>query len=80
MPNEILLNIFERILESIGLIEGRFSKIRQPSDCKASKEGETNFDAIMMRFQIVGELTKQADNLDKVLLTKFNQVNWNTII
>ncbi len=80
MPNEILLDIFERIAESIQMVEERFSEINHASDFKATKQGETNFDAIMMRFQIVGELLKQADKLDNVLLSKFPQVQWNEIM
>ncbi len=80
MPNEILLDIFERIAESIGKIEERFSGIQQASDFNSSASGETNFDAIMMRFQIIGELLKQSDKIDKTLLSNYKAVNWNEII
>lgn len=80
MPNPILEDIFERIAESIELIEERFSEITMASDFKSTKQGKTNFDAIMMRFQIIGELLKQADKLDTSFLHKYPQVKWNEIM
>ena len=59
MSNEELISNLDLIVESIQLIQARFSKIRVPEDFVLTPDGVTLLDAIAMRLQVIGESVKQ---------------------
>jgi uncharacterized protein with HEPN domain len=65
------------ILESIFLIETRFSKINSADDLISSADGVFILDAIAMRLQVVGELLKKVNKMDKSLLEKYPEIEWD---
>jgi len=56
MFNDITLENLRIILESIALIEERFSRINSPADLVLSPDGVLVLDSIAMRLQVVGEI------------------------
>lgn len=59
MHNPILSDNLKIILESIDLIEERFSKINLADDFVTSSEGVLLLDAVSMRLQVIGETVKK---------------------
>ncbi len=68
------------ILESIVLVEDRFSKINSADDLVSSADGVFILDGIAMRLQVVGELLKKINKMDKSLLEKYPEIEWDKII
>ncbi len=68
------------ILESIVLVEDRFSKINSADDLVSSADGAFILDGIAMRLQVVGELLKKINKMDKSLLGKYPEIEWDKII
>jgi uncharacterized protein with HEPN domain len=56
--DEITVNL-DLMVESIHLVQERFSKILEAADFVGSTEGVILLDAISMRLQIIGELFKK---------------------
>ena len=80
MPDEIILENFHLMLESLELIKIRFSKINHPDDFVSNDNGVLILDAIAMRLQVVGELLKKNDKKDKFLLQNYPEINWKNIM
>jgi hypothetical protein len=55
MREDEILDHLDLMLESIELIEKRFSRIRLPEDFVLSLDGVTLLDAVSMRLQVIGE-------------------------
>ena len=60
MLNRIVSDNLQTILESIILIEERFLKVDVPNKFVTSPEGVILLDAVSMRLQVIGELTKES--------------------
>ena len=67
------------MLESIELIEKRFSRIRLPEDFVLSFDGVTLLDAVSMRLQIIGESVRKIEKLDPSFLIHYSDIEWNKI-
>jgi uncharacterized protein with HEPN domain len=67
-------------MESIVLIEDRFSKINNADDLVSSDSGILILDGITMRLQVVGELLRKINKMDKSLLEKYPEIEWDKII
>ena len=80
MLNSIVRDNLQIILESIILIEERFSKIDVPEKFVASPEGVLLLDAVSMWLQVIGELTKKIDKVDASLLEEYPEIEWEKII
>jgi uncharacterized protein with HEPN domain len=80
MLDEIIRDNLQVILESIVLIESRFSKINSADDLVSSEGGVLILDAIAMRLQIVGELLKKISKIDKTLLEHYPEIEWDKIM
>ena len=80
MRDDIIRDNLQIILESIVLIENRFSKINSADDLISSADGVLILDAIAMRLQVVGELLKKINRMNKSLLENYPEIEWNKIM
>ncbi len=80
MLNGLIRDNLQIILESIVLIEHRFSKINSAEDLVSSEDGVLILDAIAMRLQVVGELLKKINKVDKSILENYPQIEWDNIM
>jgi uncharacterized protein with HEPN domain len=79
MPENEVLDILDLILESIKLVQKRFSKIRVPDDFVVTAEGVTLLDAVSMRLQVIGESVKRIEKNDSLLLQRYAEIEWDKI-
>jgi uncharacterized protein with HEPN domain len=79
MPENEVLDILDLILESIKLVQKRFSKIRVPDDFVVTAEGVTLLDAVSMRLQVIGESVKRIEKSDPLLLQRYAEIEWDKI-
>jgi uncharacterized protein with HEPN domain len=79
MPENEVLDILDLILESIKLVQKRFSKIRVPDDLVVTAEGVTLLDAVSMRLQVIGESVKRIEKNDPSLLQRYAEIEWDKI-
>jgi len=80
MLNSIVSDNLQIIFESIILIEERFSKIDVPGKFVTSPEGILLLDAVSMRLQVIGELTKKIHKVEASLLEEYPEIEWSKII
>ncbi len=71
MSDGIIQENLQLILESLDLIENRFSRIASPDDLVGSEYGVLVLDSIAMRLQVVGELLKKNNKIDEILLWNY---------
>jgi uncharacterized protein with HEPN domain len=80
MRNPIVSDNLKIIVESIDLIEDRFSKINLADDFVTSPEGVLLLDAISMRLQVIGETVKKIDKIEPSLFEMYRDVEWRKIM
>ncbi len=80
MLDDIIRDNLQIILESIILIENRFSKINSADDLVSSADGVLILDAIAMRLQVTGELLKKISKIDESLLEHYPEIEWDKIM
>jgi uncharacterized protein with HEPN domain len=79
MLDQEIADYLDLMLESIDLIENRFSKIRSPEDFVQSTEGVILLDAISMRLQVIGESVRKTQKADQSFLDSYSSVEWDKI-
>ena len=79
MPEEEIAEILDLMLESIKLVQERFSRIRIPDDFVSTPEGVTLLDAISMRLQVIGESVKRIQKRNPVFLGTYFEIDWDKI-
>ncbi len=79
MHEQEIADYLDLILESIKLLEGRFLKIRSPSEFMQSADGITLLDAISMRLQVIGESVRKIQKLDPSFLDPYSDIEWDKI-
>ncbi|EFK05787.1 putative toxin-antitoxin system, antitoxin component [delta proteobacterium NaphS2] len=79
MPEEETVDVFDLILESVRLVQDRFSKIGESADFVTTPFGLTLLDAISMRLQVIGESVKRIQNKDYELLKRYPEIQWDKI-
>jgi len=79
MHEDEIEGILDAMLESIKLIEERFSKINSADDFVSTPEGITLLDAIAMRLQVIGESVKRIQKQSPSYLKKYYQIEWDKI-
>lgn len=80
MLDDVAKDNLHAVLESITLIQDRFSEIERADDFILNADGVLILDAISMRLQIVGELLKTIDKIDNSLFEKYTEIPWEKII
>ncbi len=79
MSKDEIIDTLDLIVESIHLVQRRFSKIRRSDDFVLTPEGATLLDAISMRLQVIGESVKQIQKTNPSFLQRYAEVDWNKI-
>lgn len=79
MSEEEIVDILDLLLESIILVQERFSKITESEDFVSTWEGVTFLDAISMRLQVIGESVKRIQKKDRSLLNGYVEIEWDKI-
>ena len=79
MLKEEILDHLDLMLESISLIEKRFSRIRSPEDFVISSDGVTLLDAVSMRLQVIGESVRKIQKLDSSFLNRHSAIQWDQL-
>ena len=79
MSKDEIIDILDLIIESIHLVQERFSRIRVPDDFVLAQEGVTLLDAISMRLQVIGESVKRIEKTDLSLLQRYADIEWDKI-
>jgi uncharacterized protein with HEPN domain len=64
MHEDEIVDCVDLMLESIRLIDSRYSKIRLPGEFVQSAEGMTLLDAISMRLQVIGESVRKIQKMN----------------
>ena len=81
MDKSSTFELLEFILESIRLIERRFTDVQSGDDFLVDDEGLDRLDAISMRVQSIGEALKNLYKRELPLLEKVaDKTYWRTII
>lgn len=81
MDKSSTLELLEFILESIRLIERRFTDVQSGDDFLVNDDGLDKLDAISMRVQSIGEALKNMYKRELPLLEKVaDKTYWRTII
>jgi len=80
MLDDIIRDNLQIILESIALIEERFSKIDVADQFVTSPEGLLLLDAVSMRLQVIGELVKKIHKIQASLFERYPEIEWNKIM
>ena len=78
--SELISDILHNILDSIKLVQQRVSEISSANDLKKSPEGVKLLDSISMRLQFIGDSVKRIEKIDRQILAKYPEVEWNKII
>jgi uncharacterized protein with HEPN domain len=79
MPEDEVADILDLMLESLRLIQERFSRIKVSEDFVSTPEGVTLLDAISMRLQVIGESVKHIQKLDSAVLEQCSDIQWDKI-
>jgi uncharacterized protein with HEPN domain len=79
MPENRIADYIEIMIESIALIEARFSRIRTPEDFINSSDGSTILDAVSMRLQVIGESVRKIQKIDMSFLKQYRAIEWGQI-
>jgi uncharacterized protein with HEPN domain len=79
MREEEILDHLDLMLESISLIEERFSRIRLPEDFVLSSDGVTLLDAVSMRLQVIGESVRKIQKLDSSFVDRYPAIQWDKL-
>ena len=80
MFDDIVRDNLQFIVESLVLIEKRFSKLNNADDFVSSEDGVLVLDAIAMRLQVVGELLKKIDKQTPDLFGRYPEIQWDNIM
>ena len=79
MCKDEIIDILDLMIESIHLVQERFSKLQVPDDFVLTPEGVTLLDAISMRLQVIGESVKRIEKTDLSLLQRYAEIEWDKI-
>jgi uncharacterized protein with HEPN domain len=79
MHEDEIIDLLDLMLESIALIEMRFSRIQLHEDFVLSSDGVTLLDAVSMRLQVIGESVRKIQKLDASFLERQSAVDWDKL-
>lgn len=79
MRRDEIIDVLDLMIESIHLVQERFSEIHVPDDFVLSPTGMTLLDAISMRLQVLGESVKRIGKLDPSFFGQYGKIEWEKI-
>lgn len=79
MYDEDIIEILNALLDSIILVQERFSKITEPGDFVSTSDGVILLDSISMRLQVIGESVKKIQKKDFSFLNRYAEIEWDKI-
>ena len=79
MSEDEILEVLDFMLESISLVQVRFTDIGEAEDFVSTSDGVTLLDAISMRLQVIGESVKRIQKKDLPLLNRYAEIEWDKI-
>jgi len=79
MPDDVIIDHLDLMLESVELILSRFSAIKTADDFVLSSDGVTLLDAIVMRLQVIGETVRKIQKSAPELLAVHSGVQWDNM-
>ena len=79
MSKDEIIDDLDLMVESMRLVQDRFSRIRGPDDFLLTPEGVTLLDAISMRLQVIGESVKQIQKTTPSFLQRYADIDWDKI-
>jgi uncharacterized protein with HEPN domain len=79
MHKDEILDLLDSMLESVELIEKRFSRIRLAEDFVLSSDGVTLLDAVAMRLQVISESVRKIQKLDVLFLNHYSNIEWDKL-
>ena len=78
--SEEIIYCLNNVLDSLIIIEKRFSKIENYEDFVIDEEGLKILDSIAMRLQFIGENLKNIYKINKEIFDKYPEIEWNSIM
>jgi uncharacterized protein with HEPN domain len=79
MPKDEIVDHLDLMLQSAGLVEMRFSRVRVPEDFVTSADGVTILDSVSMRLQVIGESVRRIQKLDPSFLSRCPSIDWDKL-
>ena len=79
MLEEEIVDYLDLMLDSISLIESRFTDIRASTEFVQSMNGMTLLDAISMRLQVIGESDRKIQKLAPSIFEQYSEIDWDKI-
>lgn len=79
MSEDEIIDNLNFILQSIELIQERFSHIKTVDDFVINTSGVTLLDAITMRLQVIGETIKQIQKTSPTFFMSYPGIEWSKI-
>jgi len=79
MYEEELIDYLDLMLESVELIDKRFSRIRSAEDFVLSPDGVTILDAVSMRLQVIGESVRKIQKTAPSFLNSYPGIEWDKL-
>jgi uncharacterized protein with HEPN domain len=79
MHEEELIDYMDLMLESVELIEKRFSRILSAEDFVLSPDGVTILDAVSMRLQVIGESVRKIQKTAPSFLNSYPDIEWDKL-
>ena len=80
MPDVLLADNLQDIINSIELIQKRFEGITGADGFVSSEDGMLLLDSICTRLQVVGELIKKIEKIDAGVFEKHPEIEWQNIM
>lgn len=79
MSDQETIELLVWMMDSINLVQERFSEIKAPDDFVQSSGGILLLDAIAMRLQVIGETVKQIQKSTPLFFEQYTAVEWDKI-
>ena len=79
MSKDEMIDSIDFILQSIEMIQERFSQIKTPDDFVINTAGMTLLDAITMRLQVTGETIKKIQKTNPMFFKNYPEIEWSKI-
>ncbi len=79
MSDHESIDVLNAMINSIHLVQKRFTEISKADDFVLSQYGTTLLDAISMRLQVIGESVKRIQKIDSSILKPHTNIEWDKI-